>query len=340
MSTRRLPRLTRRSFIAAGAAFGVSAMAAPSSASRGLLRVALIGCGAGGQELARTLQSPDAPFQLVTVCDSDARRAELVAERAGAVATTNWQPILDQPDVDAVLLAVPDGLHAPIARSAMTSGKHVYVLPPFARSAEEARKLETQARICDRVLHVASDPAEEERWARAGSLLDQTGEPLWTQAASAHGEFGTEGWIRDRESSHGPAARQLFNMLYPIQQHLGLGTPGRATALGGVFHGTPEATPDQVLMTLRYSQGATVVLSSACEASDRDGNPVLRGLLDSVDLPPTRPADGNLRDLGRFAEAIAGDRKIAEERLHAARVAQEAVCDAMEQWARWECTSA
>lgn len=339
MTTRRLPRFSRRCFIAAGAVASMSALAAPSHALRGLPRVALIGCGVGGEELASALQSSDSPFQLVAVCDRDATRAKLFAARGGAESTTEWKSLLNRPDVDAVLLAVPDGLHAPMALAAMRAGKHVYVLPPFARSAEEARQLDAEAQTCDRVLHVAADPAEEQRWAHAGAMLEQTGEPLWIQAASAHGEFGTEGWLRERDASHGPAARQLFNMLYPIQHHLGLGTPERATALGGVFHGAREATPDQVLMTLRYGQGVTVVLSSAGAANERDDSPLLRGLLDSVDLPLAPAADGTLQDLARFADAIAGDRADAEKRLHAARVAQEAVCEAMEQWARWERTS-
>ena len=340
MSTRRLPRFTRRGFIAAGAAASLSALSTPSHASRVLFRVGLIGCGAGGRDLARTLQSPGAPFHLMAVCDSDAIVAGHIAALAGAEAIAEWTQIIERPDVDAVLVAVPDGLHAPMALAAMKAGKHVYVLPPFARSAEEARQLEAHAQAYDRVLHVAADPAEEQRWAHAGSTLGKTGEPLWIQAASAHGEFGTEDWLRERGASHGPAARQLFNMLYPIQHHLGLGIPERATALGGVFQGAPEATPDQVLMTLRYGQGATVVLSSATEAQDHDDSPILRGLLDSVDLPLAPVADGTLQDLARFAEAIAGDRMLARKRLHAARVAQEAVCEAMEQWARWERSNA
>lgn len=340
MSTCRLPRFTRRGFIAAGAAASLSALATPSHAWRGSLRAALIGCGAGGEDLARALQPTDAPFRLVAACDTVAARAEHIAVQTRAEAITDWARIIERPNVDGILLAVPDGLHAPIALAAMDAGKHVYVLPPFARSAEEARQLEAKAQACDRVLHVAADPAEEQRWAHAGSMLDQTGEPLWIQASSAHGEFGTEGWPRERGASHGPAARQLFNMLYPIQHHLGLRTPERATALGGVFHGAREATPDQVMMTLRYGEGATVVLSSAGAANERDDSPLLRGLLDSVDLPLAPAADGTLEDLVRFAEAIAGNRMLAGKRLHAARVAQEAVSDAMEHWARWERSNA
>jgi predicted dehydrogenase len=337
MNTRTTPRFSRRGFIAAGAAASLTAFAAPSHALRDTTaRVALIGCGAGGRVLARALQSPAAPFRILAVCDNDATCAAHIAAGTGAEATSDWKSLVERSGLEAVLLAVPDGLHAPMALAAMAAGKHVYVLPPFARSAGEARQLEAQAQRCDRVLHVAADPAEEQRWAQAGTMLEQTGEPLWIQAASAHGEFGTEGWLRQREASHGPAARQLFNMLYPIQHHLGLDTPVRSTAMGGVFHGAPEATPDRVLMTLHYRAGATVVLSSASEAGDHHDNPMLRGRLAMRDLPLAPVADGTIHDLARFAKAIAGARADAAKRLHAARVAQEAVCDAMEQWARWE----
>src|SRR5882724_1884473 len=51
-----------------------------------------------------------------------------------------------QKDIDAVLVATPDHMHATIALAAMELGKHVYVQKPMAWCVSEARQLAKRAR--------------------------------------------------------------------------------------------------------------------------------------------------------------------------------------------------
>jgi predicted dehydrogenase len=51
-----------------------------------------------------------------------------------------------QKDIDAVLVATPDHMHAPIALAAMDLGKHVYVQKPLTWSIDEARRLARRAK--------------------------------------------------------------------------------------------------------------------------------------------------------------------------------------------------
>ncbi len=50
-----------------------------------------------------------------------------------------------QKDIDALIIATPDHMHAPIASAAMAAGKHVYVQKPMCWSVAEARHLATMA---------------------------------------------------------------------------------------------------------------------------------------------------------------------------------------------------
>ena len=52
----------------------------------------------------------------------------------------------EQKDIDAVVIATPDHMHATIALAAMDLGKHVYVQKPLTWSVAEARQLARKAK--------------------------------------------------------------------------------------------------------------------------------------------------------------------------------------------------
>jgi predicted dehydrogenase len=315
MANHYLTPLSRRAFFAVGAVATLTATQAELQATAPL-RAGLIGRGMGGRYIMEAMAARGVEQLPLIATDRD------------------WRALVQRRDLDTVFIATPDHLHAEMATEALHAGKHVFVLPPFVRTGEEARRLAALSRKQDRVLHVGMAPGESLRWAFAKAALAQTGEPRWIQANAVREETpGDRQWQSDRTRSHGVAARQIFNMFYPLLHHLDLGAPERATALGGNFQGQPGATPDRVLMTLRYGAGATVVL----ECGDRPKGPsLLRGVQDQIELPQVSK-DCNLADeLKCFATAISGDREESSARLRAACIAQEAVSSAMDQWARWE----
>ncbi len=100
------------------------------------LRVGVIGCGLIGRRRAEIVrQSHD---KLVVVADVDERRAKVLGEEMGCLATTAWQEVVARDDVDAVVVSTTNKWLAPITVSALRCGKHVLVEKPAARTPAEA----------------------------------------------------------------------------------------------------------------------------------------------------------------------------------------------------------
>ncbi len=115
-------------------------------------QVAVIGCGKWGKNLARNFYNLE---HLHTICDL--RREQLEEARKtykGVEVTTDYQKVLDNPDIDAVVISTPSKTHYPLAKMAMQAGKHVYVEKPMATSCVETQELFMMSQELDRVLMV------------------------------------------------------------------------------------------------------------------------------------------------------------------------------------------
>jgi UDP-2-acetamido-3-amino-2,3-dideoxy-glucuronate N-acetyltransferase len=55
--------------------------------------------------------------------------------------TTSYKTILEDPEIDAVIIATPIDTHYELTKQALCSGKNVFVEKPLARTAEQAKEL-------------------------------------------------------------------------------------------------------------------------------------------------------------------------------------------------------
>jgi predicted dehydrogenase len=71
-----------------------------------------------------------------------ARLAEVAAATRPATATEDWEEIVRNPGIDAVMVSTtPETLHHPMAKAALEAGKHVLLEKPIALSLDEADDL-------------------------------------------------------------------------------------------------------------------------------------------------------------------------------------------------------
>jgi len=98
-----------------------------------------------------------------------------------------------QKDIDAVIVATPDHMHAPIALAAMQAGKHVYVQKPLCWCVSEARALAKAAASNPKLMtqmgnqgHSSDDARLGYEYIRSGAIGDVTEVHVWTNRPLAY----------------------------------------------------------------------------------------------------------------------------------------------------------
>ncbi len=144
----------------------------------------LIGVGnMGGAHLSGLVHNRD--FQILAICDVHRERREnarqavveaYAAERAdgtfkGCETYNEYERLLERPDIDAVLIAVPDHWHALIAIAACRAGKDVYCEKPLSLTIREAEQMVAAARRYGRVFQTGSQQRSESNFRLACELV-------------------------------------------------------------------------------------------------------------------------------------------------------------------------
>src|SRR3954462_5387488 len=116
------------------------------------VNVALVGLGYWGPNLLRALfELPD--VEVSYICDLDPERLDRFGRRyPSARATRDFENLLADPQMDAVVIATPVFTHFELASRALRAGKHVFVEKPLASSSPEAGELLELADSMDRTI--------------------------------------------------------------------------------------------------------------------------------------------------------------------------------------------
>ena len=141
-----------------------------------LIRFAQIGCGREGTaDYMGTIRHTDL-CRMVAVCDLDSNRLKIAknsvetfyknkGETNVSVKTYHdFHELIASPDIDAVIVSVPDHQHALVAIQTLLAGKDVYVQKPLTYSITEAKALRATVRAKHRILQTGSQQRSEKPW--------------------------------------------------------------------------------------------------------------------------------------------------------------------------------
>lgn len=174
------------------------------------LRVALLGPGRIATAHLHAIARSGDVAELVAVAGLPhevERTRALAAEYGAAEAIDDTEALLRRPDIDAVVLTVPNHVHAPLGEAIIAAGKHVLIEKPLTTDVADAQRLVAAAEEHDRVLMVGQCRRFFAGAQRAKALIPQLGPgPLSiTHTLGVFAETVATDWWRSSRDTGGLA---------------------------------------------------------------------------------------------------------------------------------------
>ena len=227
-----------------------------------MIRTAMVGLGKMGlSHLAILRAHPE--LDLVAGCDSTAYLTDILTKYTGLKCYDDFDRMLEQEQLDALIVATPSKLHAPMVEKALSRGLHVFCEKPFVLDVTDGEKLvalaESKGLVNQVGYHYRFVGAFKEaaRIVKSGALGT-----IHHVRAEAYGPVV----LRPKGGTWRSAKSEGGGALYDYACHaidLVNFVVGAPTSVDGVVrHGVfSQDVDDEIYCTLRYADGASGQLS-------------------------------------------------------------------------------
>ena len=213
------------------------------------LRIGVVGCGNHGGALAQAVVRSD-NLRLLACADEATRRVAALAN--GVSMHESLADLLVAADVDAVLIATPHDVLAPLGLSAIRAGKHLLIEKPMAMDEPQAREVEFAAASAD----VTCMVGYSFRYGMARYVHDLLAQGTVGDLRAITGSIGTprmnSSWIAQPESGGGPL---LFVGCHLIDLALWFVPEEPTSVWAAVQHRPDTGADDTSAIHLEFSDG-------------------------------------------------------------------------------------
>ena len=197
-----MARFSRRQFMASAAAAG-AAFSFPSAARARMaaddVNIGFISCGGRANEHMGMFSSLDG-VNVAGVCDPDESRLGKAQTRfPKAKGYTDLRRLIEDPSIDAVVVATTNHWHCLASIWAMEAGKDVYVEKPLSHSQWEGRQTVAAARKYNRICQVGTQQRSDPMQAEIKKFLHEE-KALGNIVTARVNRFGVRGPIGKRDT--------------------------------------------------------------------------------------------------------------------------------------------
>ena len=228
----------------------------PQSKQTGTLGVALI----GASNIARWAHIPsirgNAATYLRAVCASRGATAKGYADRfSAAIATTDIDQVLKDPEVNVVLITTRHSQHAGTIMKSLLAQKHVFVEKPMAVTEADCKEIIEAEAKSGQTLCVGFNRRYAPVYRRTRQLLKERPEPVLMTMSMNASWVNANSWIHSEEEGGGAIvgeAVHFFDMFCWLTEEEPISIS--ASALEGQL--PPSVTKNNMVVTVRLSRGS------------------------------------------------------------------------------------
>jgi len=229
-------------------------------------RAVIIGYGYAGRCFHSYLISITPGLILHGIASRDAPTRERIISERGCRAYESLEQVLEDPDVDLVVLATPNGTHADMAIRALRAGKHVVTDKVMTLTLAECDRMIAVARESGKLLSVFQNRRWDGDYLTLRRLLAEgrLGDVRWIEMAWQG--FGALGGWRGSQAMGGGKLYGLGSHL--IDQLVMLFPQAIESVYCRLHHDLPEMeTESQAMVTIGFTGGATGICDTSCLAA-------------------------------------------------------------------------
>ncbi len=255
------------------------------------IKVGVIGLGWPGRKHLEGMASHPAA-KAVAAADRDPERCAQARKDFGLERTyTDYREMLEKEDLDAVGVALPNFLHAPVTIDCLRAGANVICEKPLALNAREAQSMVDEARKADRLLMLGVQRrfGAVERAARRVAESGRLGEiyharSQWLRTRGI--PIGAGGWFVDRKRAGGGALIDIGVHMLDIAWFV-LGHPKPVSVTGVAYRKFASLVPEGVEYTvddsafalIRFDQGPSLQLAASWALNNPERQPEVETIL-------------------------------------------------------------
>lgn len=227
-----------------------------------MIKLAVVGLGKMGLSHHAMINAHPS-VKVVAVCDTTGYILDLLKKYTGVQAYTDFDALLREVELDAILIATPSSMHAPMVRAALLKGLHVFCEKPFTLNGKDGEELVELANSKGLVNQVGYHYRFVGAFQEVKRLLDAGAIGKISHVlAEAYGPVvmrpKSGGWRSQRESGGGCLYDYAAHPLNLVNWYLGMPIGVGGAVLNNIFS---KETDDEVFGTLYYQDGKSAQIS-------------------------------------------------------------------------------